>query len=59
MAVTLWIMNRETGEIVGQIGRRGLQGGDFSAPHVMTIDQKGNLYVGETAGRIQRYLLSK
>ena len=41
-SATLWIMNRETGKIVGQIGRRGLQGGDFSAPHVMTIDAKGS-----------------
>ena len=44
---------------VGQIGRRGLQGGDFSAPHVMSIDQKGNLYIGETAGRLQKYSLTK
>ena len=58
-SATLWIMNRETGKIVGQIGRRGLQGGDFSAPHVMSIDAKGNLYVGETAGRLQKYALTK
>ncbi len=47
-------------EVVGEFGRGGRQLGQFLRPHGMSIDSKGNLYVGEasTGRRIQRFLVT-
>ena len=44
-------------EIVGEFGRGGRQLGQMLRPHGMSIDSKGNIYVGEasTGRRVQRF----
>ena len=56
----VWILRRSNLEIVGEFGRGGRQLGQFLRPHGMSIDAKGNLYVGEasTGRRVQRFLVS-
>ena len=55
----VWILRRSTMEIVGEFGRGGRQLGQFLRPHGMSIDSRGNLYVGEasTGRRVQRFLV--
>ena len=57
----VWILRRSDLEIVGDFGRGGRQLGQFLRPHGMSIDNQGNLYVGEasTGRRVQRFLLQK
>jgi len=47
--------------VVGEFGRGGRQLGQFLRPHGMSVDSKGNLYVGEasTGRRVQRFTLGK
>ena len=44
--------------ILGGFGRPGHMAGDFTFLHMMAIDSKGNLYVGETVGgrRVQKFV---
>lgn len=53
----IWVLRRSTMEVVGEFGRGGRQLGQFLRPHGMSIDSKGNLYVGEasTGRRVQRF----
>jgi sugar lactone lactonase YvrE len=55
----VWILRRSDLEIVGEFGRGGRQLGQFLRPHGMSVDAKGNLYVGEasTGRRVQRFSL--
>ncbi|MEZ5288240.1 MAG: hypothetical protein R2712_26260 [Vicinamibacterales bacterium] len=55
----VWILRRSSLEIVGEFGRGGRQLGQFLRPHGMSVDSKGNLYVGEasTGRRVQRFLI--
>ena len=57
----VWILRRSDLEIVGDFGRGGRQVGQFLRPHGMSIDNQGNLYVGEatTGRRVQRFMLQK
>src|SRR5712691_1189284 len=50
------IFDRQTLEEVGSVGQPGTQDGEFKQPHHMVIDSKGNLYVSELGGRIQKFL---
>ena len=44
-------------EIPGSaIGHAGAYPGQFSNIHVIASDSKGNLYVGDGAGRFQKFL---
>lgn len=54
----VWQLERDSGKIVGKIGHRGHGGGEFVAPHVATMDSKGNLYVGEVMSgkRVQKFV---
>ena len=56
----IWVLRRSTMEVVGEFGRGGRQLGQFLRPHGMSIDSKGNLYVGEasTGRRVQRFLVT-
>ena len=55
---TIWILRRDDLETVGSFGSYGRQGGQFLSAHSMTVDQQGNIYVGETRGRrVQRFRL--
>lgn len=57
----VWVLRRETMEVVGEFGRGGRQLGQFLRPHGMSVDSQGHLYVGEasTGRRVQRFLLRK
>jgi DNA-binding beta-propeller fold protein YncE len=53
----IWILRRSDLEIVGEFGRGGRQLGQMLRPHGMSVDSKGNLYIGEasTGRRVQRF----
>ena len=54
----VWILNRETLEVVGGFSSYGRQGGQVLSAHSMAVDSRGNIYIGETRGRgVQRFLL--
>ena len=55
----VWILRRSDLEIVGEFGRGGRQVGQMLRPHGMSVDSKGNLYVGEasTGRRVQKFTL--
>jgi DNA-binding beta-propeller fold protein YncE len=54
----VWILNRETLQIVGNFGRQGRYAGQFHHVHSIAVDSKGNIYTAETQGkRVQRFLL--
>lgn len=53
----VWILRRDSLEVIGEFGHGGRQVGQFIRPHGMSIDSKGNLYVGEasTGRRVQKF----
>jgi sugar lactone lactonase YvrE len=55
----VWLLRRNELEVAGQFGHGGRQLGQMLRPHGMSVDSKGNLYVGEasTGRRVQRFLL--
>ena len=55
----IWILRRSDLEIAGEFGHGGRQVGQMIRPHGMSIDAKGNLYVGEasTGRRVQKFTL--
>ncbi len=55
----IWILERESGEIVGSIGGSGHMAGEFTFPHTIVVDSRGNLYAAETVGgrRHQKFML--
>lgn len=54
----VWIVRRDTLQVVGRFGQTGLSGGALNVPHAIAVDSKGNIYVGENfdARRVQRFL---
>jgi NHL repeat len=54
----VWIMLRETLEVVDHIGQQGIFGGSLNVPHALATDSNGNLYVGENfdGRRFQRFV---
>jgi sugar lactone lactonase YvrE len=54
----VWILLRESLQVVGRFGQQGLSGGALNIPHAVGVDSKGNLYIGENfdARRVQRFL---
>ena len=54
----VWILNRETLQVIARFGQQGLFGGSLNVPHAIAIDSRGNIYVGENydARRFQRFL---
>jgi len=54
----VWILNRETLQVIARFGQQGLFGGSLNVPHAIAIDSRGNLYIGENfdARRFQRFL---
>ena len=54
----VWILRRETLEVVGSFGRGGHFAGDFTQAHNLATDSKGNIYVGESleGKRVQRFV---
>jgi DNA-binding beta-propeller fold protein YncE len=57
----VWILLRDTLEVVGSFGNRGYYGGEFAGYlHALATDSKGNVYVGEHEGgyRVQRFRMA-
>lgn len=57
-SVTIDILNRETGNFVRNIGGGpGRYPGQFTLPHGIAVDSKGNIYIAEQEGRrAQKYM---
>jgi DNA-binding beta-propeller fold protein YncE len=54
----IWILRRDNLQVVGSFSSYGRQGGQVMSAHSMAVDQRGNIYVGETRGRrVQRFRL--
>ena len=54
----LWVLRRETGDVVASFGGPGPAPGQFATSlHDVVVDSKGNLYTGEaaTGGRVQKF----
>src|SRR5262245_20140831 len=53
----IWIVRRDTLEVVGAFGHAGHGAGEFYGAHVMAADSKGNLFIGETyeGKRVQKF----
>ena len=56
----VWILRRSDLEVVGSFGHGGRHVGQMLRPHGMSVDNRGNLYVGEasTGRRIQKFTLT-
>jgi len=54
----VWILERQSLQIVARFGQQGLWGGALNVPHAIAVDSRGNIYVGENfdARRFQRFL---
>jgi len=54
----IWLLRRDTLEIVGAFGQAGRWAGQFYGAHNLATDSKGNLYVGETyeGKRVQKFV---
>jgi hypothetical protein len=54
----VWILQRDTLEVVGSFGEVGQGAGQFRNVHSVTVDSKGNVYTGEVDGkRVQKFVL--
>ncbi len=55
----VWILERESGELVGSFGGSGHLAGEFTFPHTIVADSHGDVYVAETVGgrRHQKFAL--
>ena len=56
---TILILDRQTLQERGSLGRLGRYAGQFVSPHNITTDSKGNLYVAEDLGgqRVQKFVI--
>jgi hypothetical protein len=54
----IWFLNRDDGEVVGQMGTMSQNGGQFMGLHMIAVDSKGNIYTGEVSNgeRVQRFV---
>ena len=54
----VWILDRQSGQVVGRFGRRGYNAGQFMLLHIAVADSRGNMYTGEVAeaGRVQKFV---
>jgi DNA-binding beta-propeller fold protein YncE len=54
----VWILTRDSHEIVGEFGRNGRYAGQFHWLHSIAVDSFGNIYTGEvdTGMRVQRFV---
>ena len=41
------IVDRVSGEVLGQFGRSGNQAGDLTDPHALAVNSKGDIIIGE------------
>ncbi len=54
----IWFLDREDGQVVGQMGRMSDSGGQFFGLHMIAVDTEGNIYTGEVqqGERVQRFV---
>jgi DNA-binding beta-propeller fold protein YncE len=54
----IWLLRRDTLEVLGAFGHAGRWAGQFYGAHVQAADSKGNLYIGETyeGKRVQKFV---
>ncbi len=53
----IWLLNRQTGEVVGRLGSMGENGGQFFGLHMIAVDSDGYIYTGEVDSfRVQRFV---
>lgn len=54
----VWILDRQSLQVLARFGQQGLWGGALNVPHAIAVDSKGNIYIGENfdARRFQRFL---
>ncbi len=54
----VWILLRDSLQLVGRFGQHGHWAGQLDVPHNIGVDSEGNLYIGETleGRRVQRFL---
>ena len=54
----IWILRRDTLEVVSAFGHAGHGAGQFYGAHVQAADSHGNLFVGETyeGKRVQKFV---
>lgn len=57
----IWMLARQSGNIIGSIGRPGRMAGAFVLPHSIDIDANNIIYVAETGtgNRIQKFVPSE
>lgn len=55
----VWMLLRDSGRILGALGRNGRQAGQFHWVHNLAVDSKGNIYTTEvdTGKRAQKFVL--
>jgi NHL repeat len=55
----VWIMQRDSLEVVGSFGQLGHSAGEFRNLHGLTVDSKGNVYTAEVSEgkRVQKFAL--
>ncbi len=46
----IWILERESGDIVGSVGGSGHMAGEFTFPHTIVTDSDSSIYAAETLG---------
>jgi hypothetical protein len=53
----IWTLDRETGKTLSGFGQLGHMAGQFTFLHTITMNSKGDLFVGETLGgrRAQKF----
>ena len=54
----IWFLDRETGEVVGDMGQMGENSGQFFGLHMIAVDSEGTIYTGEvfSGERVQRFV---
>ncbi len=54
----IWFLDRDDGELLGQMGRMSDAGGQFYGLHMIAVDSQGNIYTGEVqqGERVQRFV---
>jgi hypothetical protein len=54
----IWVLRRDTLEVVGAFGQAGRWAGQFYGAHVQAADSQGNLFIGETyeGKRVQKFV---
>jgi 6-phosphogluconolactonase (cycloisomerase 2 family) len=51
------VIDHATGQTLEILGRTGHQTGEFEGPHMLIVDSKGNIVVGESGHRVQMFRL--